>query len=473
MSPTAPINPRSFAADRVTTSLLARYDQPGPRYTSYPTAVEFHEGLDDAEYGRRLEIANRGGEAPLSIYVHLPFCKERCLFCACNVIISPHVERAKPYLDLLQREIEMIAERLPQRRRLAQLHLGGGTPTYYEPEELKALVDSLLSRFEPLADAELAIEVDPRVTSNAHIDVLAEVGFNRLSLGLQDLEPRVQEAIHRVQSLEDTTRIIERARSLGFRGLNVDLIYGLPFQTRSSFEDTVAAVIDMKVDRAAVYSFAYVPNVGAQQKRLPEDALPTRDEKFSLYAVARRRFLDAGYETIGMDHFALPDDELAVAKRERRLHRNFQGYTVMPGADVIGLGISAIGDVAGAYVQNHKKLSRYQSAIEAGRLPVQRGIARTPDDEARKQVIQQLMCNFRVDYRLVEKEHGLRFAEYFAEDLDRLSKHQDHDMVRIRRDSIEVTATGELFVRNLARCFDLYWRQRHEGQSAPVFSRTV
>lgn len=453
--------------------LLARYDRPGPRYTSYPTAVEFHDQLDAAEYDQLLARADELTGAPLAIYIHLPFCAERCLFCGCHVIISPRKEVASPYLELLRREASMLADRLPHRRGLAQLHLGGGTPTYYSPEELTALLTHILGLFPPLPGAELAVEVDPRVTTTAHLDALAALGFNRLSLGVQDLTPEVQQAIHRVQTLEETAALITHARRLGFRGINTDLIYGLPLQTPETFERTVDAMIALGVDRAAVYSFAFVPWIRGHQKQLAECDLPSPETKLTLFAIARERFLAAGYEPIGMDHFARPDDELARAKRDGRLRRNFQGYAVIPGDDVLGLGVSAIGDVRGAYVQNTKKLSVYETEIRAGRLPVARGVTRTDDDEIRRSVIHELMCNFRIDTRAVSARYGIDFDDYFAADLALLAPQVREGLVRIGDRYIEATPTGELFVRNLAMCFDRYLREKHTADPGPVFSRTV
>ncbi|MFI5280889.1 MAG: oxygen-independent coproporphyrinogen III oxidase [Gemmatimonadales bacterium] len=460
-------------ARQVTAQLLARYDRPGPRYTSYPTAIEFSDGFAREEYEARLAQADGLGDAPLSLYVHLPFCRERCLFCGCHVIIAKRHQVATPYLELLGREVDLLAERLPNRRRFAQLHLGGGTPTYFTPAELTWFLKRLLLRFRPLPGAELAVEVDPRVTTTAHVDALADVGFNRMSLGVQDLTPDVQQAIGRVQTLDQMATLVEHARKRGFRGINVDLIYGLPLQTPDTFERTVESVIALGADRAAVYSFAYVPWVRGHQKRIDVNKLPNRDTKASLFAVARERFLEAGYEPIGMDHFARPDDELAKAKREGRLRRNFQGYATIPGEDVLGLGISAIGDVRGAYVQNEKKLSIYGEAITAGRLPVAKGLARTFDDEVRRAIIEELMCNFRVDTEAFAQRHEIDFASYFAQDLALLEEPQREGLVSITPGRIEATPVGELFVRNLAMCFDRYQREKHDAEARPVFSRTV
>ncbi len=457
----------------VTPELLERYDKPGPRYTSYPTAVEFHEGVDADTYDERLRAADEEVDKPFSVYVHLPFCEHRCTFCGCNVIISPDKKVAEPYLDLLRRELEMVCERLPRRRKLTQLHLGGGTPTYYSPEQLRSFLSELLSALPAADGAELAVEVDPRVTTDEHVAALGELGFNRISLGVQDFNPRVQEAIARVQSAEETARIVDQARRYGYTGINVDLIYGLPYQEAGAFADTVDAVIDMGIDRSAVYSFAYVPWIAGHMKKIPVESLPSRDDKFASFAAARSAFLARGFEAIGMDHFARPTDELAIARREGRLRRNFQGYCVVPADDVIGLGISAIGEVAGTYFQNSKKLSGYRLAIEAGRLPTERGVATTADDRIRRKVIHDLMCNGRVDVCALETAHGIRFGEYFAEDLELLAEHERAGFVTVDEGQIEATPLGQAFVRNLAMCFDSYLRDKHSSAERPTFSRTV
>ncbi|MDP6988611.1 MAG: oxygen-independent coproporphyrinogen III oxidase [Planctomycetota bacterium] len=460
-------------ARATTAELLARFDRPGPRYTSYPTAVEFDEAVGARTYEEHLALADAAGDEPLSLYVHLPFCESRCLFCGCHVIITPHKERAAPYLELLEREIELVAERLPHRRRCSQLHLGGGTPTYHAPEELDRLLGFLLGTFEPVADAELAVEVDPRVTTPEHLALLAAHGFSRLSLGVQDFDPTVQEAIGRVQSVELTREVVETARAEGFGGVNLDLIYGLPHQGATTFEETVERTLELAPDRVALYSFAFVPWIRGHMQRLSEDDFPAREEKLALFALARERFLAAGYEPIGMDHFARPDDELARARREGRLRRNFQGYTIIPAEDVVGLGISAIGDVRGAWVQNHKKLSTYRDAVEAGRLPTSRGIVRSADDELRRALIQELMCHFRVDVERFERSAGIVFREVFEEDLLRVDALVADGLATFDGRWLAATPTGELFVRNLAMCFDRYWREKHEGGERPVFSRTV
>ena len=453
--------------------LVAAHDKPGPRYTSYPTAVEFHAGVGEDEARARLAAADRRAGEPLSLYVHLPFCEHRCLFCGCNVIITQNKARTLPYLDLLAREAELVAGLLPHRRALGQLHLGGGTPTYSAPADLARLVRRLLELFPAAPGAELAVEADPRVTTAEHLDALGALGFNRISLGVQDFSPRVQSAIERHQSAEQTAAVIDRARARGFRGVNVDLIYGLPFQTPESFEGSVRTALLLRPDRAAVYSYAYVPWKGPHMKDIDPATLPPAELKLELGAIARELFLEAGYEPIGMDHYAAPHDELAVARRQGRLRRNFQGYSVLPSSDVVGLGISAIGDVAGAYLQNTKKLSEYEALVPQGRLPTERGVVRSAEDELRRDVIHELMCNFAVDVRAIEARHGIDFFAHFAPDLERLAAEVQQGLVSIGRERIVVEPVGELFVRNLAMCFDTYWREKHAAGDRPTFSRTV
>jgi oxygen-independent coproporphyrinogen-3 oxidase len=359
-----------------------------------------------------------------------------------------------------------------------------GKPDTVPPETLagarpidRTVTVDLLSRYDRpgprYTSYPTAVEFHERVTTSEHLDALAKLGFNRVSFGVQDLNPDVQEAINRVQTREQTARLVDHAREKGYRGINVDLIYGLPLQTPETFEKTVDSVIALGPDRAAVYSFAFVPWVRGAQKKIEEDQLPAPDVKVQLFAIARERFLAAGYEPIGMDHFARPDDDLAIARREGTLRRNFQGYAVIPGDDVVGLGISAIGDVRGSYFQNEKKLSTYEEVITEGRLPVYRGVRRSADDELRRTVIHELMCNFRVDARAIERQYGIDFATYFTDDLALLAPHERDGMVVVSADGLRATPVGELFVRNLAMCFDRYQREKHAEGTKPVFSRTV
>lgn len=460
---------------------VRRFDRPGPRYTSYPTAVEFTEEVGEAAYLRKLASSNAEGAEPLSLYVHLPFCEHRCLFCGCHVVITPHMPVAEKYMEYLKKEIDLLAARLPDRRSLVQMHWGGGTPTYFAPDQLRGLFEHITSHFTFVDGAEIAIEVDPRVTTKAHLDTLSDLGFNRLSMGVQDLTPEVQEAITRNQTYDQTAELIELARERGFtEGINVDLIYGLPKQRPLTFANNLEKIIELRPDRVAAYSFAYVPWIRGHQKKLDPDDLPSPETKLELYLLAMDRFLEAGYEPIGMDHFALPDDELAVATHENRLYRNFMGYTVMPASDMVAVGISGIGEVQQAFFQNEKKLSRYYEALDRDRLPVQRGYLLDTDDVIRQYVIKEIMCNFRVSKSDVAQRFGIVFDDYFADARARLHDVRDAGFIEEDDDTLRVTPRGRLFVRNVCMEFDRYLMEKREArqeeeaeEGTPVFSRTV
>jgi oxygen-independent coproporphyrinogen-3 oxidase len=452
---------------------VKKYDRPGPRYTSYPTAVEFHDGVGAEAYGRKLEEANAlGATHPLSLYAHLPFCEHRCLFCGCHVVITPHMPVAEKYLEYVKLEIDQTAGLLPDRRRVVQMHWGGGTPTYFSPGQLSDLMDTYRKHFDFEDGAELAIEVDPRVTSAEHLERLAELGFNRLSMGVQDLTPEVQAAIARDQTYEQTAELMDQARKVGFtEGINLDLIYGLPKQELETFHANLDQILGLRPDRVALYSFALVPWIKGHQKKLDQDTLPSPELKLQLYLGAMERFLDAGYEPIGMDHFALPDDELAIAAREHRLHRNFMGYTVMPASDMIAFGISGIGEVQGGFFQNEKKLSTYYQALDAGGLPVARGYLLNEDDKIRQYVIQQIMCNFRISKQEVAGHFGVDFDKYFKTALQNLEELEAAGFVEIGDEVLRVRDAGRLFVRNVCMAFDRYLEAK--SNEKPVFSRTV
>jgi len=452
-----------------TAELLARYDRPGPRYTSYPTALSFHEGVDEEEYLERLALADALEDEPLSLYAHLPFCRERCLYCGCNVVITPHHRIARDYLGNLLEEIDLLARHLPRRRTLSQLHWGGGTPTYYTAFELSRLMGAITERFQLAPDAEVGIEVDPRNTEPAHLETLGALGFNRLSAGVQDFAPEVQQAIHRIQSFEQTKDVLDRARAAGFRSINVDLIYGLPLQTAAGFQRTLDQVLELRPDRIAVYSFAFVPWIKGHMRNLPADALPGPALKLELLARALDTFSGAGYCSIGMDHFALPGDELARAAAKGTLGRNFMGYTVQSARDLVGVGVSAIGDVQGALFQNDKKLVSYERAAAEGRFPIERGYVLDADDLLRRDVITELMCNARIEFARIERLHGIRFADRFDAELRELEGLVADGLLTIHRDGLELTDVGRLFVRNVAMVFD-----RHlQRAPANTFSRTV
>jgi len=459
---------------QITLDLLGRYDRPGPRYTSYPTAVEFTAEYTESDYRSRLAEANEQRDEPLSLYLHLPFCQERCTFCGCHVIITRKTHVAVGYLEYLHRELDMLAEMLPNRRKVSQYHWGGGTPTYLTVDQMRSLQDKVQEHFDIEPDAEAAIEVDPRVTDREQIDLLHEMGFNRISMGVQDFTDEVQAAVNRHQSEAETRDLHDYCRSKGFASINLDMIYGLPRQTPETFERSVAILLELRPDRVAVYSYAFVPWIRAHQKRAAEEALPSPEVKLRLFCIARKMLLDAGYVQIGMDHFALPEDELAQAVEQRTLHRNFMGYTVKMGSDMVGVGVSAIGDVRGSFAQNHKKLSTYYERLDAGRFPIERGYGLSEDDRIRREVILRLMCNFNVDTAELGTRFGIRFDEYFADELTRLTGPGgmvEQGFVEVTPNHLEVIGNGRLFVRNVCMEFDRYLASKNPEK--PIFSRTV
>jgi oxygen-independent coproporphyrinogen III oxidase len=458
----------------ITARKLADYDKPGPRYTSYPTAVEFSESFGEAEHARGLAAAAQRLSDPLSLYVHLPFCERRCSFCACHVVVTGSQTVADAYLTRLKREAEITAEQLGDRRLLQQYHWGGGTPTYFSPAALAELHGALLSHFELAPGAEVAIEVDPRVTTPDHLATLRDLGFNRLSLGVQDTDANVQRLIGRDQTWEQVESLYLTARRLGYESVNMDLIYGLPGQDEESFADTVDLVAKLRPDRLAVYSFALVPWMRPHQRRIDIDLLPDRDLKFALLSLAISQLGEAGYQQIGMDHFALPDDELASSFQNRTLSRNFMGYTTKRGTEIVGLGSSAISDIGNAYAQNHRRLASYYASVDAGGLPVERGVKLTSDDRVRRFVITELMCNGVVRSADLSEHFDVEMADYFAAELDELAADAglvEAGLVHITDEGIDATHDGRLFIRNVAMVFDAYLRG--QGQQPSAFSRTV
>jgi oxygen-independent coproporphyrinogen-3 oxidase len=456
----------------VTADLLAKYDRPGPRYTSYPTAVEFSETFTPESYLTKLAEASRRPDEPLSLYVHLPFCRERCSFCGCNVIITQKPGVASAYIEDLEREVELVASKLGRRNRLVQYHWGGGTPTFLTEEEIERVWNAIAKRFVFEKDAEVAIEVDPRVTTHRQAELLVRLGFNRFSMGVQDFDSDVQEAVNRYQTYNQTKDLHEYLRGLGVDSINFDFIYGLPKQSPETFRKTIELALTLRPDRVAVYSYAYVPWIKANQKAIVVEELPPREVKLRLFGIAHELFLGAGYQQIGMDHFAVAGDSLAKAAREHTLFRNFMGYTTHPARDYIGVGVSSIGDLGGAFAQNTKKLNRYKDALDRGLPPIERGFVRSRDDEIRRDVIQSLMCNFWLDIPAVERQHGIEFASYFADALKELREGPAASgFVRLGPEVIEVTEAGRLFVRNICMAFDAYLPKR-QGEK-PIFSRTI
>ncbi|MFT3780060.1 MAG: oxygen-independent coproporphyrinogen III oxidase [Ottowia sp.] len=443
----------------ITTELLTRFDVPGPRYTSYPTADRFVEAFGADDYVRALAQRRTGLAAsplPLSLYVHVPFCESLCYYCACNKIITRHHERAAPYLRYLGKEVDLHVQRIGAGQSVSQLHLGGGTPTFLSDDELGELMAMLRRNFALVPGGEYSIEVDPRTIDEARLGTLARLGFNRLSFGVQDFDPLVQKAVHRVQPAEQVFALVAAARRIGFESVNVDLIYGLPKQTPESFDRTLAQVADLRPDRIALYAYAHLPERFKPQRRIIAIDLPGAAHKVSMLARSLAAFDAAGYVYVGMDHFALPGDALAVAKRQGRLHRNFQGYSTQPDCDLIGLGVSAIGKVGATYSQNAKTLAEYQDLLDQGHLPVVRGLAVSRDDLLRRAVIMALMCQGELVYESVESAHLIDFRGYFAAELAQLRAMEEQGLVRLTDSGIQVTATGWFFVRGVAMVFDRY-----------------
>lgn len=458
----------------INADLLARHDRPGPRYTSYPTAVEFTEDFGPEDHGARLEAASGRVADGLSLYVHLPFCEARCSFCACHVVVTKRAEVSEPYLDRIVAEADLVTDRLGDRRRVVQYHWGGGTPTHHPPDKLRHLHARLTERFEIDPSAEVAIEVDPRVTTTAHLEALAELGFNRISLGVQDLDPTVQQLIGRNQTRRETEDLYAEARRLGFDSINFDLIYGLPGQEPETLEETLDAVITMRPDRLAVYSFAFVPWMRPHQKRLDDTLLPGTETKFGLLAQVVSSLTGAGYRQIGIDHFALPDDELVAAADDGTLTRTFMGYTTHRDTDTVALGTSGISDVDGAYSQNHRRLASYYEMVDAGRLPIERGYRLDHDDRIRRYVITELMCNGIIDLDDVGRRFDVDGPSYFAKELEAFAEPGglvEEGMARIDGTVLRATELGTLFVRRLAVLFDVHTARR--SNDGPMFSKTV
>ena len=439
----------------VSTETLKKYDVSGPRYTSYPTADRFVEAFTQDAYMLALEQRRAiAATQPLSIYVHIPFCESLCFFCACNKIVTKHHERSAEYLRYLNREIDLHIEHLGAGQTISQLHLGGGSPTFFSDEELAELMSMLKRNFVFSPSGEYSIEVDPRTVNEQRLKHLAGLGFNRLSFGVQDFDPEVQKAVHRIQPAEQVFSLVEAARRYQFESVNVDLIYGLPMQTPESFKRTLAQVVELRPNRIALYGYAHLPERFKPQRRISEYELPAAADKISMLGSALKAFIDAGYVYVGMDHFALPDDDLAIAKRQGRLHRNFQGYSTQPDCDLISLGVSAIGRVGGTYSQNAKTIEEYYDHLNHGRFPVVRGLALSRDDIVRRAVIMAIMCQGALQYESIELAYMLDFKKYFADEMVALKALEKTDMLVLEEDGLQVTDTGWFFVRAVAMVFD-------------------
>ena len=439
----------------VSSETLKKYDVSGPRYTSYPTADRFVEAFTQEAYMLALEQRREiAATQPLSIYVHIPFCESLCFFCACNKIVTKHHERSAEYLRYLNREIDLHIEHLGAGQTISQLHLGGGSPTFFSDEELAELMSMLKRNFVFAPGGEYSIEVDPRTVNEQRLKHLADLGFNRLSFGVQDFDPEVQKAVHRIQPAEQVFSLVDAARRYRFESINVDLIYGLPMQTPESFKRTLAQVVELRPNRIALYGYAHLPERFKPQRRISEYELPAAADKITMLGSALKAFIDAGYVYVGMDHFALPDDDLAIAKRQGRLHRNFQGYSTQPDCDLISLGVSAIGRVGATYSQNAKTIEEYYDHLNHGRFPVVRGLALSRDDIVRRAVIMAIMCQGALEFEAIELAYMLDFKSYFADEMAALKALEKTDMLVLEEDGLQVTDTGWFFVRAVAMVFD-------------------
>ena len=464
MSPSISIDP----------ALLEKYRTSAPRYTSYPTAVDWSDEFDPLTYLQRLSRA-AGRDEPLSVYLHIPFCDEMCLFCGCNVVITRSDERVERYLSRLEREVETVRASGIGRRAVQQYHWGGGTPTHLSLEQIERVHRLFADTFELTDGAEIAIEVDPRVTTSEQIELLANLGWNRISMGVQDFDSVVQKAVKRVQSEQQTRTVVDAARAHGMQSVNIDLIYGLPHQSRAGFAKTVRTILDIAPERVALFHYAHVPWLKRHQTAMDEDAMPGSDKKLEIFVDAVDAFLDAGYVYIGLDHFARPDDELAIAHAEHTLNRNFMGYTTLRGTEMIAFGVSAIGEVDGAFVQNDPQERSYLERIDERGFATERGHVLGAEDRLRRDVILGLMCNGVLEKGPIETLHGIDFDAHFARELEALRPLQQDQLVLLEDEAIQLTALGQMFMRNVALPFDLYYAARKErGETGKqTFSKTL
>ena len=445
--------------------LIRRYDHAGPRYTSYPTAAQFHEGVSEDDYRKWAQHSNEDPiPRPLSLYFHIPFCDTVCFYCACTKVVTKNHDRATAYLDYLCREIALQSALFDADRKVEQLHWGGGTPTFLSTDQIRQLMDATRRHFSLLDDdaGEYSIEIDPRSVDGEKLRVLRETGFNRISLGVQDVNPEVQKAVNRLQSEELTRKVAGQARDLGFKSINMDLMYGLPYQTVASFEQTLDSVVDMNPDRIAVYNYAHLPKRFKPQRRIDELNLPSANDKLALLQHTIEHLTGAGYVYIGMDHFAKPDDELAIAQENGTLQRNFQGYSTHGDCDLVSMGMSAIGHVCDNYTQNVRDLDLYYEMLDAGKLPLDRGIELEPDDLLRRDIITRLICNFVLDIKTIEKKWHFDFATHFKPELEDLQKMQADGLLLLKDNVLRVLPAGRLLVRNICMVFDRYLRNSND-----------
>ncbi len=450
-------------------NLIHRYDKAGPRYTSYPTALELHDGFTDVDYRQHIDKSNQAG-GPLSLYFHIPFCDTVCFYCACNKIVTKNRSHAEPYLKNLCKEIALQGDLFDASRVVNQLHWGGGTPTFLSSAQMRELMAVTRQHFTLKDDdtGEYSIEVDPRETHTDTIKLLRELGFNRISLGLQDFDIDVQKAVNRIQTEEQTFRVLAEARAEGFRSTNIDLIYGLPLQTVESFSRTLDMVLAVEPDRFSIFNYAHMPNRFKTQWQINGADLPSADVKLEILQRVGQQLTAAGYVYIGMDHFAKPDDELAIAQREGKLYRNFQGYSTHSDCDLVGMGITSIGRVGDAYSQNVKDLESYQQLLSQDKLPVFKGVELDADDKLRGAVITHLICNFELDFLAIETAYGIHFGDYFAKELDALKDMQTDGLLTVSTTGIQVLSAGRLLIRNICMVFDKYLAQKQQQQFSKV-----
>ncbi|MGX3010209.1 oxygen-independent coproporphyrinogen III oxidase [Helicobacter sp. 23-1044] len=447
---------------------FAKFSKPGPRYTSYPTALEFSESFDENAYKASLA---RFSHLPLSIYTHLPFCKSACYFCGCNVIYTSKEDKKQEYISYLQKELDLIRKYLDTNRPVLQFHFGGGTPTFYNAKSLEKIIKNIRNVFGNFdKNAEISCEIDPRFFDESQMSVLKDYGFNRLSFGIQDFDSAVQGKIHRYQPFDIVKSAIDLARKFGVENINFDLIYGLPLQKLDTFKETLRQVVSLKPTRLAIFNYAHVPWIKKTMRKIDETILPTPQEKLAILNFTIDFLAQNGYEMIGMDHFALKSDELYIAAQNGNLKRNFQGYTAKKHTQIIGFGVTSIGEGHDYYVQNFKDLERYKNALDSGKLPVERGIALTQDDIIRKNVIMRLMNNLRLDTRRIEQKFNINFAQYFSDSLAKMREYVDLGLVSVRENEIKISSEGKMLVRNIVMSFDKYLAQ-NSGEKR--FSKTV
>ena len=449
---------------------FTKYSKPGPRYTSYPTALEFKDDFKYDAYIKKLE--SQESKRPLSLYFHLPFCKNACYFCGCNVVFTSKEDKMVRYIDYLKRELKILSQHLDIKRNVIQMHFGGGTPTFFSASQLDEIISEIKSYFPNFVqDAEISCEIDPRHINEAQMQVMASHGFNRVSFGIQDFNEKVQVAVHRVQPYNVTKDAMDLARKYNMHSVNVDLIYGLPFQTLETFKETLSLALTLNPDRFAVFNYAHVPWLKKTMRKIDETTLPRPDEKLQIMQYTIDFLTKNGYKMIGMDHFAKPEDELFKAIEKGELHRNFQGYTTKGGADLIGVGLTSIGEGVDYYAQNFKDMPSYESAIDAGKLPFERGVLLNEDDMIRQYVIMELMSNFKLDIKRFEKLYNINFKEYFADAVEALKPFVDDGLITLSDEKIECSETGTLLIRNIAMPFDAYMKKH--ASSSKTFSKTV